>query len=101
MNREVKRIGLRTLRSMGVFSVASRLRRSNSLVVLCYHGISLRDEHEWEGGLYMPQDRFRSALEWLKDWNANVLPLGEALRRLRAGSLPERSVVLTLSLIHI
>lgn len=55
----------------------------------------MRDEHEWEGGLYIPPDRFRQALEWLRDLDANVLPLAESLERLRTGSLPPRSVVLT------
>jgi peptidoglycan/xylan/chitin deacetylase (PgdA/CDA1 family) len=94
MKRTLKNAVLRTLRSTGVFSVSSRLRK-DSLVILCYHGISLRDEHAWEGGLYIPPDRFRQALEWLRDWSANVLPLGEALNRLRTGTLPPRSVVLT------
>jgi len=95
MNRALKKAALQTLRSTGMFSLATRLRRKHSLVILCYHGISLRDEHEWEGELYIPPDRFRHALEWLRDWNATVLPLSEALQRLQAGSLPPRSVVLT------
>lgn len=95
MRRTLKKAVLGTLRSTGMFSVASRLRRKDSLAILCYHGISLRDEHEWEGGLYIPPDRFRQALQWLRDWNANVLPIAEALDRLHAGTLPPRSVVLT------
>jgi peptidoglycan/xylan/chitin deacetylase (PgdA/CDA1 family) len=95
MKQQFKNAALQTLRSTGVFNAAARLRRRNSLVILCYHGISLRDEHEWEGGLYMTPDRFRLALQWLRDWNANVLPLAEAIERLREGTLPARSVVLT------
>jgi peptidoglycan/xylan/chitin deacetylase (PgdA/CDA1 family) len=95
MNRTLKNAALQTLRSTGVFAAATRVRRENTLVILCYHGISLRDEHRWEGGLYMPPNRFRQALEWLREWNANVLPLGEGLARLHADSLPPRSVVIT------
>lgn len=75
--------------------MATRLRRGNSLVILCYHGISLRDEHEWRGGLYITPALFRQRLEFLRSWNANVLPLGEALERLQAGTLPPRSAVIT------
>src|ERR1019366_7971111 len=95
MNRTLKKAVLHTLRSTGIFSVATRVRRRKTLVILCYHGISLRDEHEWEGGLYIPPARFRQALEWLREWNANVLPLAEGLNRLHVGSLPPRSVVIT------
>jgi peptidoglycan/xylan/chitin deacetylase (PgdA/CDA1 family) len=95
MKRALKLAALETLRSSGVFSLSTQVRRKDSLVILCYHGISLRDEHEWEGGLYIPPARFRLALEWLRAWDANVLPLAEGLERLRNGTLPPRSVVLT------
>src|SRR5579862_8925819 len=95
MKRTIKKAVLQSLRSTGMFSLASRLRRKNSLVILCYHGISLRDEHEWAGGLYVTPGFFRRRLEFLRDWNANVLPLAEGLTRLREGTLPPRSVVLT------
>lgn len=95
MNRAAKQAALQTLRSAGVFSIVTHLRRKNTLVILCYHGISLRDEHEWEGGLYITPAQFRQRLEWLRSWDANVLPLEEGLERLRAGTLPPRSVVIT------
>jgi len=78
-----------------MFSALTHLRRRDKLVILCYHGISLRDEHLWEGGLYMPVELFRERLAFLKKWGANVLPLGEALVRLAEGTLPPKSVVIT------
>src|SRR5271166_1102193 len=95
MRRSWKLAALRQLRAAGVFSVAARLRRRNTLLILCYHGISLADEHEWEGGLYITPALFRHRLEVLRNLNTNVLPLGEGLERLQAGTLPPRSVVLT------
>jgi len=95
MNATLKKLSLQTLRSTGVFSVASHLRRRDTLAILCYHGISIRDEHVWEGGLYITPAQFRDRLAWLRDLDANVLPLGEAFERLRTQSLPPRSVVLT------
>jgi len=83
------------LRATGVFSAAARLRRQDTLLILCYHGISLLDEHEWEGGLYITPALFRRRLELLRDLKANVLPLAEGLERLKAGTLPPHSVVLT------
>ena len=95
MGNPLKNLVLHSLRGAGVFSVSTRFRRSGKLVILCYHGISLSDEHKWAGGLYITPEFFRKRLEFLRTWRANVLPLDEALRRLGDGSLPERSVVLT------
>lgn len=95
MNPTLKRLALTTFRSTGMFRVASRVRRRDTLVILCYHGISLRDEHEWEGGLYITPEQFRDRMTWLRELNANVLPLGEAFERLGKHSLPPRSVVIT------
>jgi peptidoglycan/xylan/chitin deacetylase (PgdA/CDA1 family) len=72
----------------------SRWRRQR-LSILCYHGVSLLDEHRWSPALYMPPALFRSRLQTLSRLRCNVLPLGEALVRLRAGELPPRSVALT------
>ena len=95
MRNTLKKAVLSSFRATGVFSASTSLRRANTLVILCYHGISLRDEHEWAGGLYITPEFFRRRLEFLRNWNANVLPLAEGLERLRDGSLPPRSVVLT------
>jgi len=95
VKRELKHAGLRVLRSSGVFSAAARMRRRDTLLILCYHGISLRDEHEWEGGLYLTPQQFQDRLLWLRESCANVLPLGVALDLLEKRSLPPRSVALT------
>jgi peptidoglycan/xylan/chitin deacetylase (PgdA/CDA1 family) len=68
--------------------------RTQRLLILCYHGISLDDEHEW-CGLYMPAEVFRSRLEQLKAARCNVLPLDTAVELLKKGGLPPRSVVIT------
>lgn len=92
----LKNTAMRTLRSAGVYSIAARSeRRKNRLLILCYHGISVADEHTWLGFLFISPERFRQRLACLRDAKANVLPLGEALSRLQNGSLPERSVAIT------
>ena len=72
---------------------ASRWRRDR-LLILCYHGVSLADEHEWSD-VHISADRFAQRLETLRDSGATVLPLGEALERLRVGELPPCSVSIT------
>ena len=69
---------------------------SSRLRILCYHGVC---EDRLAGAPWMPryfvtQSAFEAQLQYLQK-NARLLPLAEAVRRLRAGSLPPRSVCLT------
>jgi peptidoglycan/xylan/chitin deacetylase (PgdA/CDA1 family) len=69
--------------------------RRNRLLILCYHGISLSDEHEWDSCLYMSPAEFETRLRAIQRGGYAVLPLGDALERLYTGSLRERTVVIT------
>ncbi len=92
----IKRLVLTASRRAGVNTlVASTAWRDARLVILCYHGVSLDDEHVAWPDLYLPPDLFRRRLEHLRARRCNILPLGDALERLRAGSLPPRSVAIT------
>jgi peptidoglycan/xylan/chitin deacetylase (PgdA/CDA1 family) len=96
MLREIKLTTLRLLKSGGIFDLVANSRwRQQRLLILCYHGISLDDEHLWRPGLYMEPAVLEQRLETLKRGNYSVLPLGESLERLRAGTLPPRSVAIT------
>jgi peptidoglycan/xylan/chitin deacetylase (PgdA/CDA1 family) len=96
MLREIKLATLRLLKSGGIFDLVANSRwRQQRLLILCYHGIALEDEHLWRPGLYMEPATLEQRLETLKRGNYAVLPLGESLERLRAGTLPPRSVAIT------
>lgn len=96
MRKTVGSATLRALRSLGAFSLAgSSQHRSRRLLILCYHGISLQDEHLCWPHLYVTPEQFRGRLQCLKNSGASVLPLDEAVTRLQEGSLPPRSVALT------
>lgn len=96
MLRNLKLTLLRAARAVGAFHlVRATPWRARQLLILCYHGISIDDEHEWAPGLYMSPEQFAGRLDMLRRSRCNVLPLGEALERLGAGTLPPRSVVLT------
>ncbi len=69
--------------------------RRRRLLILCWHGISLDDEHRWDPRLYISPSLFRRRLQVLAEGNYNVLPLNEALNRMSRGDLPPRTVVLT------
>ncbi len=92
----IKLVTLGLLENMRVFDlVASSAWRQRRLLILCYHGISMDDEHLWRPRLYMAPEVLERRLETLKKGAYSVLPLSEALQRLRAGNLPGRSVALT------
>ncbi|MBV9266146.1 MAG: polysaccharide deacetylase family protein, partial [Acidobacteriaceae bacterium] len=96
LRRALKRTALQALRSGGVYSrSANSHRRRQELLILCYHGVSLRDEHEWAGHLFVSPQRFQRRLAALRELKASVLPLAEGLKRLKSGSLPPRAVVIT------
>jgi peptidoglycan/xylan/chitin deacetylase (PgdA/CDA1 family) len=89
----------------GLFAVAKRLGafalvrdsewRRLRLLILCYHGVSLRDEHEWNEALYVTPKLLRTRLRFLRDHGYAILPLDEACRLLGERRLPPRSVALT------
>jgi peptidoglycan/xylan/chitin deacetylase (PgdA/CDA1 family) len=94
--RSLKLSVLRAVRALGGFRlVGASAWRRRQLLILCYHGISLDDEHVWGPALFMAPDHFARRLDALRRARANVLPLGEALERLKAGTLPKRAVAIT------
>jgi peptidoglycan/xylan/chitin deacetylase (PgdA/CDA1 family) len=87
---------LAAARGAGVFRMVGDSRwRTDRLCILCFHGIALEDEHLWRPELYLTPQQFRERMRSLESVNATVLPLGEALTRLREGTLPPRAVVIT------
>lgn len=96
MLKQIKRALLGSMRGARIFELfASSGWRRNRLLILCYHGVSLADEHEWDNSLYISPALFERRMAILKASGYNVLPLGEALEQLRANSLPPRSVAIT------
>ena len=69
--------------------------RGRRLLILAYHGLSLRDEHEWSPELYLPVEALRARFEIIRDQGYQVLPLSEGVQRLREGSLSPRAIALT------
>src|ERR1039458_7863321 len=96
MKRTLKRASLQLLKRAGVFGlVRDSAWRRQRLLILCYHGISHEDEHLFRSGLYLEPSRLEQRLVLLQQDQYNVLPLGEALKLLRAKELPPRSVAIT------
>src|SRR5687768_6540787 len=96
MLKTFKQATLGSLKTSGVFSLVQNSRwRQRRLLILGYHGISTDDEHLWDYTQFMPLEYFRQRLQLIKDSGCTVLPLGEALERLYANDLPDKSVAIT------
>src|SRR5271165_47127 len=67
--------------------------RTDRLLILGYHGISIEDEDKWNPTLYLSQELFSNRLMALR--SCSVLSLEEGLSRLANGTLPERAVAIT------
>ena len=80
-------------RAAGLFRL-SRLLTRDALRIVCWHGTSLADEHRVFPGLFLSPDDLERRLLALHRYP--VLPLEEAVRRLRAGTLPPAAVALTI-----
>lgn len=94
--RALLRGGIRLAGRLGVDGLVLRSEwRRRRLLILCYHGFAKRDEHRWDPALYMSAEQFERRLVLLRQAGAALLPLDEALARLKAGTLPARAVALT------
>jgi len=88
---------MRLIRHSGGLSlVGGSSWRSRHLALLCYHGFSQDDEHQWHPSMYVPGALLEQRLRFLAEERYVVLPLGEGLRRLAEGTLPPRAVAITI-----
>jgi peptidoglycan/xylan/chitin deacetylase (PgdA/CDA1 family) len=95
MLRQAKLGALRFAAAAGISRLlADSPWRRNRLLILCYHGVSCYDEHEWDP-VYITAETLRHRMQLLVEERCTVLPLAEAVRRLRSGTLPPRAVALT------
>jgi peptidoglycan/xylan/chitin deacetylase (PgdA/CDA1 family) len=96
MLQHLRRAAATMLKTAGVFALVKNSRwRRKRLLILCYHGVSLDDEHLWRPYLYISPRQLDRRLQILRKGDYKVLPLSEALERLYRNDLPPRSVALT------
>jgi peptidoglycan/xylan/chitin deacetylase (PgdA/CDA1 family) len=96
MNRRFVLLGiLWVAKYTGMFALSRRLM-ANRLRILCYHGASLSDEHEFRPSMFMTPARFRQRMEYLQRAKYSVIPLEEALHLLVEGKLPKDATTITI-----
>jgi peptidoglycan/xylan/chitin deacetylase (PgdA/CDA1 family) len=95
MNTRIRRLILTLLRFFGIFSLARWLSRGQ-LRILCYHGTSIGDQHEFEPLLFMRPEVFDRRLAAIRRQGWRVIDLETAVREFRAGIVRPNSLVLTI-----
>ncbi|NNF27421.1 MAG: polysaccharide deacetylase family protein [Gemmatimonadetes bacterium] len=96
MLKGTKHTGLTALKVSGGFDACARSEwRRQRLAILCYHGVSLSDEHQWDPALYVSEEALRGRFELLRRMGCPILPLAEAVERLDQGTLPQQAVSIT------
>lgn len=74
----------------------ARKRTRRGLCILCFHGTSFTDEHQFRPKLFQTPAVFRSRMEYLHRVGYSTLTLVEAMLRLRHGDLGEKELVITI-----
>jgi peptidoglycan/xylan/chitin deacetylase (PgdA/CDA1 family) len=81
-------------RTLGLFRLARQLH-GGGLRILCYHGVAMEDEHTFLPKMFVSSRTLESRLAFLTRHEFPVLPLAEAVNRLRDGTLPAGATVVT------
>jgi peptidoglycan/xylan/chitin deacetylase (PgdA/CDA1 family) len=84
----------RIAKAIGLFPVARFLTR-RKLRILAYHGAELDDESRFIPSMFIRAETLAARLELLRR-DYPVLPLGEAVERLKDGTLPACAVAITI-----
>lgn len=91
----VKRAVLTACAALGAFALARRLTRKR-LRILCYHGFSIGDQHEFSPFLFMRPETFQRHLDLIARMRVPVVSLQEGLARLRANAVARAETVITI-----
>src|SRR5579862_484835 len=94
-SRRTKRALLYLARALGLFAL-TRTLTANSVRILCYHGISIGDQHQFEPVLFMRLNNFVRRLAVLQKGRWRVVTLTQALAELARGTVKDAPVVITI-----
>jgi peptidoglycan/xylan/chitin deacetylase (PgdA/CDA1 family) len=91
----VKAFALYLSRLFGLFYVASRFTAQQPRI-LCYHGVSLEDEHRFRPGLFLRGETFASRLRLLRKWSMRPVTLDALYEAAGKGYFESGMVVVTI-----
>ncbi len=91
----IKRVMLTACEMLGCFAVARHLTRTR-LRILCYHGFSIGDQHEFSPLLFLRADTFARHLKLIKRMGVSVVSLDDGLALLKSDSVRHGETVITI-----
>ncbi len=83
------------LKYMGIYDFFSFLNR-NSIPILCYHGVSTQDEHEFMPSNFIKFKTFKKRIEILEKRGYKIISLEQACDQVKNNSVQGKNVVLTI-----
>ena len=90
-----KEIIYKTLYRSGVQRLFSYFNR-HKLSIICFHSISVQDEHEFWPGVFISKEKLIQVLDYLQDSRYQVITLAEAKRHLKGEVKYDYPVVITI-----
>lgn len=83
------------LKWLGFFNLAKKVTARRPRI-LCYHGISVDDEHLFSPGVFMRSDTFASRMRILAKWGYQPVSLDELYRQHHTGQYEKNTLVITI-----
>jgi peptidoglycan/xylan/chitin deacetylase (PgdA/CDA1 family) len=93
--RTAKRVFLTLCWALGAFAVARRLTRRR-LRILCYHGFSVGDQHEFSPLLFMRPETFQRHIDLIVRMRIPVVSLQDGVGMLAADTVQRGETVITI-----
>lgn len=93
--KHLERALLYIARALGAFRLSRYLTR-HKLRILCYHGFSVGDEYLRLPGMFMRAETFARRMTILDRMRFPVIPLDDAVHKLKANLIKNSEVVITL-----
>ncbi|GGD68975.1 polysaccharide deacetylase family protein [Lacimicrobium alkaliphilum] len=80
---------------LGLFYLARKLTADKTRI-LCYHGISVDDEHQFRPGLFMRESTFSRRMQLLKKWNFACINLDDYVSQREQGQVQKNAMIITI-----
>ncbi len=91
----LKNSTLKILKLFGLFQLF-RIKNIDKIPILCYHGVSINDEHEFMPSNYMRFETFKSRILFLKRMGYRIISLQESLEMVRNKNIEKNCIVITI-----
>ncbi|ALS97660.1 polysaccharide deacetylase family protein [Lacimicrobium alkaliphilum] len=91
----MKTLIFRLSKILGLFYLARKLTADKTRI-LCYHGISVDDEHKFRPGLFMQKSTFARRMQLLKKWKFTSINLDDYVAQREQGQVQKDSLIITI-----